>query len=826
MMASSMKRYAPYALCVAGLAALWILIPRFNAAQPRGVRLTRAQAASIADQAARQLGIPVSRAWSNITWDDSDHLDKELNNDDARRRRAYNDPVVGPRLGYYRVFYYRYNSDKSTWYGVVYVSRTHGEVLGARKRFGTEERGASPTEAMLRPRADAFVSSRVFLGAPSPRFEQARPTVLRNRTDWEFRYRVPSKFPTGNVVPYLNVYFTGDQFTGWNLTEEYADGHPFRNDNTSDVATTFIRFIAIFVALVVLLVMFLKKYHAGEVGVGTGSLLFAVSVVLSTAATILIAASASQGTGLGSIDAQQTAFALIGFIVLFGQLPVALLVFLGWSVGESHARERWGDRLASFDAILHRDAFNSTVGRSVLRGILVAPALAAAAYIPELIPLATRLVHPSLGDGSMAVLYYGGTVTPLFTAACDAIIFSVAILFILAYTHRRRIFGLGLLITVVTGMLVSSLSEVPVAPVIPRMLFGFGGVAAAVAIFMAYDLLATVFAIFGGVLLLQTTPLLSVARGDLRHQLLIAVATPLFVATAFAIAALMTKREVVYTYEDLAPHVKRIVERERVKAEIDAANRIQAALLPLDAPLLAGASVASHYRAATEIGGDYFDFLPQPGGEIGIAFGDVSGHGLTSGIVMAMAKSALLVQVGYDASPRAVLNVLNDIVIKTAPRRIMMTFFFGLLDPTSQTLRFSSAGHLDPYVYRGDSGELEALSSWGFPLGVKRRDPFREHTVEFAAGDRLILYSDGLIEAVDDDGDPFGFDRFEHMLRECGHLSADEIKKSLLTSIRKFTRNRPPDDDQTLVVVSFDEEAGDALAAASLVTAGLSGTIH
>ncbi len=81
-----------------------------------------------------------------------------------------------------------------------------------------------------------------------------------------------------------------------------------------------------------------------------------------------------------------------------------------------------------------------------------------------------------------------------------------------------------------------------------------------------------------------------------------------------------------------------------------------------------------------------------PIGEIGIAFGDVSGHGLTSGIVMAMAKAALLVQVDYDASPRAVMNVLNDIVMRTAPRRILMTFFFGLLDPPRQTLRFSSAG--------------------------------------------------------------------------------------------------------------------------------------
>jgi len=204
----------------------------------------------------------------------------------------------------------------------------------------------------------------------------------------------------------------------------------------------------------------------------------------------------------------------------------------------------------------------------------------------------------------------------------------------------------------------------------------------------------------------------------------------------------------------------------------------------------------------------------------------VSGHGLTSGIVMAMAKSALLVQVNHDPSPRAVMNMLNEIVMKTAPKRIMMTFFFGLLDPRSQTLRFSSAGHLDPYVFRASPRRLEPLSSWGFPLGVRRREPFREHAVEFTAGDRLILYSDGLIEAVDDDGEPYGFDRFEKTLLENGHLSAEEIKKALLNSVKKFTRNRPPEDDQTLVVVSFDEAVAEVLPRRAAAGAAFSESVN
>jgi sigma-B regulation protein RsbU (phosphoserine phosphatase) len=176
---------------------------------------------------------------------------------------------------------------------------------------------------------------------------------------------------------------------------------------------------------------------------------------------------------------------------------------------------------------------------------------------------------------------------------------------------------------------------------------------------------------------------------------------------------------------------------------------------------------------------------------------------------MAMAKAALLVQVDNDSSPRTVLEVLNEIVMKTAPKRTLMTFFFGLLDLRSQVLRFSSAGHLDPYVFRASTRTLEALSSWGFPLGVRRREAFREHTVEFSAGDRLVLYSDGLIEAIDDDGEPFGFERFEKTIMTSGHLTADEMKKAVLSAVRKFTRNRPPEDDQTLVVVAFEDEAMD-----------------
>jgi hypothetical protein len=802
-----MKKVLPYLACVIGIAVLVVLMPRFNDAQPKGIRLTRADAVPIADAQARQIGIPVDRSWTVLSWADSALLDKELEPKPELRRRATDDPVIGPRLGGYKRVYYRRGLEKYMPYGYVVVDQRTGAVLMARRQPRAEETGAHLTEAQLRPRADAFVHSREFPGAPSPQFEDARPNVMRSRTDWTFRYRVKTSFPVGNIVPYLHVYFVGDRISGWALIEEYADGSQFRGDDTaSGVASILVRFAANYALLLILLVIFLRKYHAGEVGVGTGSILFALTLLIGLSIDFMMGPSATEGNTMGSLDAQSTTAAQMAFKFLLYDVPLAVVVFFAWSVGESYTRERWGEWLASFDAILRRDALNATVGRSIFNGVLFAPAIAAASFLAGVIPLLFHKGHPSIGIGTEVFVRLGGPLLLIMFAAFDAVIFPIISLFLMSWTNRHRVLWIGMIAAIAVGV-ISGVCNIPVDPLLPQMLFGFGAIAAIVLMLRGFDLLSTSVALFGGTLISMIAPLMSVARGHILQQLILTAALPLAALLIFGIAAMMTKREVIYTYEDLAPHVKRIVERERVKAEIDAANRIQAALLPVDAPDLPGASFASHYRAATEIGGDYFDFLTMPNGEIGIAFGDVSGHGLTSGIVMAMAKSALLVQVGYDPSPCAVMNVLNDIVMKTAPKRIMMTFFFGLLDPVTQTLRFSSAGHLDPYVFRAGARRLESLSSWGFPLGVRRREPFTEHTVDFDDGDRLILYSDGLIEAIDDDGDPYGFDRFEKTILACGHMDAEDIKKSLLNSIRKFTRNRPPEDDQTLVVVSFESEA-------------------
>ncbi|HEX9460255.1 MAG TPA: hypothetical protein VGA84_13975, partial [Thermoanaerobaculia bacterium] len=323
-----MKKVLPYLACILGIVVLVLLMPRFNDAQPHGIRLTRADAVPIADAEARQIGIPVDQSWTVLSWADSPLLDKELEPNPELRRRAADDPVIGPRLGGYKRVYYRRGLEKSIPYGYVVVDQKTGVVLMARRQLRAEETGAHLTEAQLRPQADAFVHSRNFPGAPSPQFEVARPDVMRSRTDWTFRYRVKTNFPVGNVVPYLNVSFAGNQFTGWALAEEYADGSLFRGDTTgSGIASILIRFATNYALLLILLVIFLRKYHAGEVGISTGSILFGLTLLIFLGIDIIVGPSAAEGSQLGSLDGQSVAAAHMAFKFLLYDIPLAVVVF-------------------------------------------------------------------------------------------------------------------------------------------------------------------------------------------------------------------------------------------------------------------------------------------------------------------------------------------------------------------------------------------------------------------------------------------------------------------------------------------------------------------
>jgi hypothetical protein len=324
---------------------------------------------------------------------------------------------------------------------------------------------------------------------------------------------------------------------------------------------------------------------------------------------------------------------------------------------------------------------------------------------------------------------------------------------------------------------------------------------ALVLLFLRHDFLTVLLAATLALLLFEVHPLLTAAAPSLAVQgwLALAVAlTPLLVS----LRCLGSKREFVYRYEDIPPHVRRIAERERQRVELETARGIQSSILPDLPPRLHGVDLAHAYLPATEVGGDFYDVLALDDGRLAMAVGDVAGHGVSSGLVMSMAKSALAVQVTFDPEVAAVFATLNRMVYQTARKRLLTTLCYAVLDPQSRELLYASAGHLFPYVVSPQGG-VHALEPvvYAYPLGVRLELAVLPRSARLDPGDLLFLCSDGLVEARTEHGDEYGFERLERSLARHAGEAVEAVRDGVLADLQRFTGHHPREDDQTILVL-------------------------
>ena len=241
-------------------------------------------------------------------------------------------------------------------------------------------------------------------------------------------------------------------------------------------------------------------------------------------------------------------------------------------------------------------------------------------------------------------------------------------------------------------------------------------------------------------------------------------------------------------------------EKKRLEAEIATARTIQQKLLPPAEASFPGLHLLAHFQPVAAIGGDYYDYLPMPDGRTAVAIGDVSGHGLPTGLLAAMAKAALTTQIESGLTGTALFSRLNDLIHRSTDARNYMTLSLIAYDAASRRADLTNAGHLGPY--RLSAGSVESLALASFPLGVSKRDDFPTRTHSLTAGDRLVLLTDGLVEAASSSGEPFSFERLEALLKEEAASSAERIREVLLAALAAHTGSAPPDDDRTLVILT------------------------
>lgn len=242
---------------------------------------------------------------------------------------------------------------------------------------------------------------------------------------------------------------------------------------------------------------------------------------------------------------------------------------------------------------------------------------------------------------------------------------------------------------------------------------------------------------------------------------------------------------------------------EAVDYELRTIADIQKSLLPSHTPNVPGLDVAVHYQTAKRAGGDYYDFFPLPDGKLGVLVADASGHGAPAAVLMAIAHSIAHTLPDPPVRPGELLTHLNSHLTRRYTRQTgnFMTAFYAVFDPAAGTLSYASAGHNPPRLLRhADGTRLTLNRAQRLPLGIRPEEVYAEQVVPLAAGDQVVFFTDGVIEAVNVDGDVFGSDRVDAALA-AGPRSADSLIHTILDELNAFTGSVPVADDRTLVVV-------------------------
>ncbi len=241
-------------------------------------------------------------------------------------------------------------------------------------------------------------------------------------------------------------------------------------------------------------------------------------------------------------------------------------------------------------------------------------------------------------------------------------------------------------------------------------------------------------------------------------------------------------------------------EREALRREMDIAAEIQRSLLPESFPTIDGFDVAGKTLPARDIGGDFYDFIPLPGGKWGIVIADVSGKGVPAALLMALSRSLIRAYSRNHPSIVQARELANDFMLRDTRSGMFVTCFYAVVDPGRRSLTYVNAGHNPPVVTRPE-GPMVLLRASGTPLGVIDQPGIVEEKYDLSQGDLVLMYTDGITEAVAPHGERFGVHRLEKVVRNSRHLVAEQVCERVVAGAEAFAEGQPQFDDMTVVVL-------------------------
>jgi sigma-B regulation protein RsbU (phosphoserine phosphatase) len=248
-----------------------------------------------------------------------------------------------------------------------------------------------------------------------------------------------------------------------------------------------------------------------------------------------------------------------------------------------------------------------------------------------------------------------------------------------------------------------------------------------------------------------------------------------------------------------------VTEKKEIEGELKIAREVQRVLLPQEDPVVKGFRVNGTNVPAKIISGDYYDYIDLPDGKLGVVVADVSGKGVAAGLLMAMCRSLLRAFSLANSSPSAALSTVNRYLFPDIHEDMFISMNYGILDPADGSFIFCRAGHEPALIYRKASGEVEISKPKGLALGIDSGNVFERVTADeritLDSGDCVLLYTDGVKEALNAGEEEFGLERLSETFRQAARLGAEAVVKQVQKAVKSFTGEGPQMDDVTIVAI-------------------------
>ena len=252
---------------------------------------------------------------------------------------------------------------------------------------------------------------------------------------------------------------------------------------------------------------------------------------------------------------------------------------------------------------------------------------------------------------------------------------------------------------------------------------------------------------------------------------------------------------------------QQLMRRQRMERDLQLARQVQESFLPDHVPDIPGIELAATYRAALEVGGDFYDFITLNDQRLAIGIGDVAGKGVPAALLMARMSSDMRLLAMNETDAGSVLTKLNARLAAASPEGGFVTGLFAILDPESRTLAIANAAHCLPVLRRGSTGEVREIDEGGgFPLGTLEDSEYEQNSFQMQPGDVITLFSDGVTEAMNADQELYGTERLLAAVARPA-AGAQEVMENILKDVQKFVGNTSQSDDLTLVCIGAKADA-------------------